>query len=480
MKEKNIVPVLVIEDDPVFVALLKHYSKKMKNIELVIYHKVTLEESLKFLQENHAKIDLIILDYRVHAKITGLEILQHIRANGYTIPVIVITASGDEKVCAEMFRAGANDYLVKHEFTAEELEERIKEVFKRYEQCYNIFTTTSLLRDMALETVLNGICMMNLDGEIVYVNNFFVNILGYESKESLLNKKIQKVFSTEEVFNFEKISNEVKSKGSWIGEIEFIRKTSQKVHLQCLFSLIKEKNEYLIIGSFIDISSVKEEEKKREQLYQRITEVFALSAEWVGNVETADHIRRIAAYTRLIATKLEEYSLKYKEYEKYKEYINEKYINDISYASMLHDIGKWKTPNEILLKPSQLTDEEREIIKKHPQWGKELLSPVLKDKGSNQYLKLLESIVLYHHENWDGSGYPEGLRGEEIPLSARIVAIADTYDALTSDRCYRKAYTHEEAISIMSEEKHRFDPSLWKIFIENQEEFKKIREGIKT
>ena len=197
-------------------------------------------------------------------------------------------------------------------------------------------------------------------------------------------------------------------------------------------------------------------------------EVFALKAEEVGNVETAA-ISIIADYTNYIAEKL-------RMTEYFKNYIDEKYVIDIGYASMLHDVGKWRTPNEILLKPFQLTEPEWAIIRQHPKLGVEMLMPLLKDKGSNQYLKLVESVVLYHHERWDGSGYPEGLKGEEIPLSARIVSLADTYDALVSDRSYRKGFTHEEALEIIKKEEGKYDPRIFQVFIDNHREFKRIRD----
>ena len=105
-----------------------------------------------------------------------------------------------------------------------------------------------------------------------------------------------------------------------------------------------------------------------------------------------------------------------------------------------------------------------------------MLKPLLKDKGSNQYLKLVESAVMYHHEKWDGTGYPERLRGEEIPLSARIVALADNYDALVSERSYRKALSHEEAVEIIKKEQGKFDPRILKLFIDHHLEFKRIKE----
>ena len=106
-----------------------------------------------------------------------------------------------------------------------------------------------------------------------------------------------------------------------------------------------------------------------------------------------------------------------------------------------------------------------------------MLMPLLKDKGSNQYLKLVESVVMYHHEKWDGTGYPEGLKGEEIPLSARIVALADNYDALVSERSYRKALSHEETVEIIRNDKGKFDPRILQLFLDNQQEFKRIKES---
>jgi len=458
---------LVIEDDPLSVAVLKHYSKNLTEFELDIYHVVTLEEALEFL-DTHPQPDLIFLDYRVHSKITGLEILQHIRGRGINIPVIVITGSGDEEVAVAMIKAGASDYLVKGNLSLSRLEKAIKDALSWYENFGEVLEEKPILMKIALKTSLSGVCISDIKGKITYVNPSFAKMWGYKEEECK-GKKLKSLFSDEELIK-ELIEKKLKERKTWLGELRGRRKDNSLFYVQSLFSLIEdEKKIPHILASFIDITRVREEEKKREALYKGIMEVFALKAEEVGNVETADHIHRIAEYTRFIAEKL-------KELEEFKDYIDEKYINDISYASMLHDVGKWRTPNEILLKPSELTEAEWEIIKQHPRLGVEMLSPLLKDKGSSQYLKLVESIVLYHHERWDGSGYPEGLKGEEIPLSARIVAIADVYDALTSNRSYREALTHEEAVEVIRKEKNKFDPRIWKIFMDNHWEFKKIKE----
>lgn len=470
MADKRLIKTLIIEDDPFSVAVIQHYGENMQDIKLDVHHTINLEESLDFL-DKHQEIELIFLDYRVHSKITGLEILQHIRAKGARVPVIVITGSGDEEIAIAMMKAGASDYLVKGTLSAEVLEKSIKEALEQFEKVKGIIDKEKefILRDMAIKTSLNGVCIMDLKGVISYVNPSFITMWGYGEQEEVIGRNINTFLPAPE--KFDEVLGALQNKKSWLGELIGRRKDGSAFYLQTLFSLVeyKDKKSPQIMASFIDVTRVKDVEKKREALYHGIMEVFALRAEEVGNVETAGHIHRIAVYTRFIAEKL-------KGIEPFQDYIDEKYINDVSYASMLHDVGKWRTPNEILLKPAQLTDVEWQVIKKHPKLGVEMLMPLLKEKGSNQYLKLVESVVLYHHERWDGTGYPEGLKGEEIPLSARIVALADMYDALTSERSYRKALTHEEAIKIIEKEKDKFDPRIWQVFMEHHWEFKTIRD----
>ena len=471
MAKKKIIQTLVIEDDPFSVAVLEHYGDRLKDFKLNISHTVTLEESLVFL-DNHPEIELIFLDYRVHSKLTGLEILQHIRGKGIKAPIIVVTGSGNEKVAVSMIKAGASDYLVKGHLSEEVLEQSIRGALEQGKIFRHVLEQDTILKDMAIKTSLNGVCTLDLDGRIKYANPSFITMWGYKSEDEVVGKSIKEFFS--EPKEWGRVYNALEAKRSWSGEISGKKRDGLQFYLQTLFSMIEIKNNEprQILASFIDITKIKDAEKKREALYRGIMEVFALRAEEVGNVETAGHIHRIAAYTEFIADKL-------RELEPFREYIDEKYISDISYASMLHDVGKWRTPNEILLKPSELSDAEWEIIKQHPKLGVQMLMPLLKEKGSNQYLRLVESIVLYHHERWNGAGYPEGLKGEEIPLSARIVGLADIYDALTSERSYRKALTHEEAVAVMEKEKDRFDPRIWEIFVNNQSEFKHIKNQVR-
>lgn len=145
-------------------------------------------------------------------------------------------------------------------------------------------------------------------------------------------------------------------------------------------------------------------------------------------------------------------------------------LEEIETTGLLHDIGKIAIPEKILLKPGKLTDEEYEVIKKHPELGENLVSGIGK-------LKLISNWLRYHHERYDGRGYPEGLLGEQIPISSRIIAIADTYDAMTSSRSYRPALSHEEAINEVKRcAGSQFDPKLAELFISISDEIDAIKQ----
>lgn len=145
-------------------------------------------------------------------------------------------------------------------------------------------------------------------------------------------------------------------------------------------------------------------------------------------------------------------------------------LEEIETTGLLHDIGKIAIPEKILLKPGKLTDDEYEIIKKHPELGKRLV-------GGIEKLKLISNWLKYHHERYDGQGYPEGLVGEQIPISSRIIAIADTYDAMTSSRSYRRALSHQEAISEINRcSGTQFDPELARLFVSISDEINLIKQ----
>jgi putative two-component system response regulator len=164
---------------------------------------------------------------------------------------------------------------------------------------------------------------------------------------------------------------------------------------------------------------------------------------------------------------------------KYPDGITEAYVHNIFWASPLHDIGKVAIPDCILLKAGKLTDEEFGIMKTHTTRGAETLELVLERHPANEFVRMGIEIARSHHEKWNGAGYPDGLTGCEIPISARIMAVADCYDALRSKRCYKQAYSHEVCQDmIVHQSGHHFDPDVVHAFCKVQEAFKEISERL--
>ena len=185
--------------------------------------------------------------------------------------------------------------------------------------------------------------------------------------------------------------------------------------------------------------------------------------------ETGIHLQRICEYTRLLAMQVHLRA-------PFEFRVTAEYASDISLSSMLHDIGKVSIPDSILLKPGKLDPQEWETMKKHTLFGWEVLHKADRELGEQSFLTLAATIALSHHERYDGKGYPSGIGGQQIPLSARIAAIADVYDALTTSRPYKEAWSHEKAVSeILGQAGTQFDPVLTGIFGDLNHQFADVR-----
>jgi len=159
----------------------------------------------------------------------------------------------------------------------------------------------------------------------------------------------------------------------------------------------------------------------------------------------------------------------------YTDTIDNHFIDLLYSLAPMHDVGKIVIPDNILKKPGKLSPEEYEEMKRHASVGGDVVREVLSGITDEEYLNFAQDLSTYHHEWWNGEGYPNGLKGEEIPLCARIMAIADVYDALISERCYKKAMTPEEAFKIIEEGSGtHFDPELVKVFLKHKKDFKNV------
>ncbi|MEJ5229230.1 MAG: HD domain-containing phosphohydrolase [Pseudothermotoga sp.] len=174
-----------------------------------------------------------------------------------------------------------------------------------------------------------------------------------------------------------------------------------------------------------------------------------------------DHMKGVKIFTTLLARLCFEENL-----------IDSETLEDTVFASFFHDLGKLFIPENILHKPSSLTKSEFEFMKQHTTLGASLFEKILRTNSKNRTFTTLYHVTKYHHERYDGKGYPCGLAGDQIPVAARIVAITDVFQALTSNRSYRDAYDFEKALQIIEEDEGHFDPQICQVFLENINLFK--------
>lgn len=189
---------------------------------------------------------------------------------------------------------------------------------------------------------------------------------------------------------------------------------------------------------------------------------------------TGGHIKRTTAYVKLLSEELRARGY-------YKEILTKDYIRNLCQAAPMHDIGKIAVPDVILQKPGKLTEEEFETIKKHTTDGGRIIGETFGHLGNEAYTKMAYQVAMYHHEKWNGNGYPEGIKKREIPLCARIMAIADVFDAVSEKRCYRDAMPLEKSFAIISEGSGQdFDPLIAEVFLEIKDKVEQIHNGICT
>ncbi len=329
-----------------------------------------------------------------------------------------------------------------------------------------------------LESIEEGYYEVDFDNNFKFVNDSMGNILGYPKNELI------KV-------NYRQFMDE-KNAGV-IGEtFAQCRQTGESVKaFDCEFdidgltlfieasvSLLKDSNDEPcgFRGMVRDRTEKKKLEMDLLDSYRKLQNArmatilgLAKLAEY-RDEGTGTHLERIREYVKIIAEELAKNP-------KYQNLITPEYIDDIYQSAILHDIGKVGIPDAILLKPDKLTDEEFAVIKRHTLLGGDAIKAIEYQIEESAFLKMGKEIAYNHHEKWDGSGYPTGLKGEDIPLSARIVALADVYDALTTERFYKRAYTHEKSRRIIIDLKAtHFDPEIVDVFLLLEDEFNRIRE----
>jgi PAS domain S-box-containing protein len=295
-------------------------------------------------------------------------------------------------------------------------------------------------------------------GVITYVNDKFCSISGYTAQE-LIGQK-HNIVRHEDMPKsaFKHMWKTIMAKKPWFGIVKNKKKNGDFYIVEVTINPILDQEgnieEFIAIRNDItDVVKLHEDlEHTQEDLIFRMGEIGETRSQ-----ETGYHVRRVAKYSELLARY---YGL------------SEKEVQYLTIASPMHDIGKVAIPDDILNKPDKLTTNEWDIMKRHAEIGYELF------KDSTKPLLQTAAIIAYeHHEKYDGSGYPRGISGENIHIYGRITALADVFDALGSDRCYKKAWSDEKIFKLLKEERGKhFDPKLVDIFFEHLDEFLEIRD----
>ncbi len=339
----------------------------------------------------------------------------------------------------------------------------------------NISLLNGLLKETYKTKVANTgekalkVVSMGSPPDLILLDIMMPEMDGYEVcqrlKESESTREIPVIFLTA------KTQVEDEQKGFDLGAVDYIHKPISppillarvRTHLK-----LKEANDFLRDQNQILEDKVELRTKQIGQL-QNVTMIAMGAMAESRDPETGNHIRRTQHFVKLLASHL-------KNHPKFRNYLTPDRIELLYKSSPLHDIGKVGVPDQILLKPGRLTDEEFAEMKRHTVYGRNAIKAAEKHLDDpDNFLSIGREIAYYHHEKWDGAGYMEGLAGEDIPISARLMALADVYDALISKRVYKPPFPHEKASDIIKESAGaHFDPDIVNAFIEISDKFNEV------
>jgi len=343
-------------------------------------------------------------------------------------------------------------------------EMRMKEYFQDQLSISNKQFSSALNLSKEYERAINEstiVSRTDLSGKITYVNEKFIKVSGFTRKEILGNS--HNIVRNKDTPNsvFKVLWESIKNGQTWKGTLKNKTKNGKTFWVDTTIVPIKDEK-----GNLVEYMAIRNDVTELFDLHKEIEDTQREIIYKMGEIgetrskETGNHVKRVAHYSKELA----------------KLYGLSKEDCDILFtASPMHDIGKVGIPDKILKKPGKLSDEEFEIMKDHSIIGKRILS------GSNRAVLKAAKIIAYeHHEKWDGSGYPRGIKKQKIHIFGRITAVADVFDALGSERYYKKAWEDEKIFKLFKEQKGKhFDPELVDIFFDNLDTFLNIREKFK-
>lgn len=456
----NTANILVIDDDDDIIFLIDNYLSKK---EFHVIGCTQGHEAIKVAKKLGDKIDVILLDI-VMPEYSGYEVLKELRSDNAldVVPIIMLTSVEKDEDKLKAYEKGADDFIEKP-FNDFEMEIRIRSLLRIKRQQEKINLSNQTLKEKVRENIIykeivkntiDSVILTDKDLNIILSNPAFSNLVEKKNKDIIGEKFETLLYKEESVIGdpIESIIDKANRTGSWEGELISRNEDHNWTASATITPIYHSSNKndlYGYVSVLHDLSKIRELEKKILSSNKKLKEAnietiyrLAYACE-ARDDETGKHVKRIGNYSRVIALECD---------------LGEDTADEIGYSSMMHDVGKIKIPDAILKKPGKPSPEEWELLKMHTIYGEILL-------GNKPFFETARRIARSHHERWDGTGYPDGLKGEEIPISARITAIVDVYDALIHERVYKRAWSKQEAYEYMLKDFGRhFDPSLKKIF----------------
>jgi PAS domain S-box-containing protein len=446
--------ILLIEDEDAHAELIQRAFEERD--DRVRIHRVrSLLEARTYLASYEP--GLIIADWRLPDG-ESMELLPHHR-DPLSTPVILMTSYGNERIAVEALKSGVLDYVVKSPESMMDMPHLAERAVEQWAARADRSRMQKALLDseaqfrLLAENASDMISRFNLDGYYVYVSPASEAILGYKPEELIGNSTHELIHSEDlpEVINAQKES--IPGRTNFTVAYRVRHKQGHYVWLETSARPITDRTTDSIIefhAASRDISERKFAEEELQTAHQSLQDAYERTIEgWVRALdlrdqETEGHTQRVTELTLEFARKVG---------------FSEEDLGHIRRGALLHDMGKLAIPDEILQKPGPLSEVEWVKMRRHPIYAYELLSPIA-------YLQPALDIPFSHHERWDGSGYPRGLKGEEIPLKARLFAIIDVWDALSSDRPYRKRLPRKDVVAYLRKYAGKlFDPQLVKVFL---------------
>ena len=374
-------------------------------------------------------------------------------------PIILMTSYGNERIAVEALKSGALDYVVKSPesmLDMPHLAERAIEQWaaraERIRMQKALLESESQFRLLA-ENASDMISRHTVDGVFLYISPACETILGYKPEELVGNQSFELIHPDDVPVITRLLQEYSGDQRTTTISYRAKHKNQHFIWLETSARPITDRRTDAIIefqATSRDITERKNAEKDLQDAHDNLREAYERTIEgWVRALdlrdrETEGHTQRVTELTLKVARRLG---------------FSDEDLVHIRRGALLHDMGKMAIPDEILQKPGPLNAAEWEKMHRHPEYAREMLSPIA-------YLHAALDIPFSHHERWDGSGYPRGLKGTDIPLIARLFAVVDVWDALSTDRPYRKRLPRQEVISYLKEKSgHLFDPELIPVFL---------------